>query len=600
MSTRSSEKGKISATHFEMYIREGNPYENMTRGSSPSRFDVSRRKLVKSLGITGVAGLAGCTDTGSGTDEPTGTPTESPTDTTPTPGELDKVKMGGELIATFGADVKNFDPTAANDTTSSKAFTLVYESLLATDFGGAPQNVLATEFTQGDDDLTWNVKVREGVMFHNGDELTAEDVKASFERYKGTPRESDVYDWYDSSEVTGDYTLTLTTQNKYAPLKFSVGAVPIVPKAVADGDLDLNKNPVGTGPYTFVKHEPDNLFRLERNEDYWFTGSDTMPEKPPIKTLTFRIITEQSAQLAALQAGDIEFMNNVPADSYQDLKASEDITVTERTAGGFDLFSYPMSVKPFTNAKVRRGMSRLIPREAIVKTVYKGIGSPAYTPISPLAGQFTSKEFNQEMGEKHTAYNVEKAKQLLKEGFEEAGVEKPFKTTIITNENPQRVKWAQLIQESLNNSGYFEAELEQFEWNTYIGKILSEDTHKTNQLICVGWSAGWDPDNYVHNLFHSKQVTPACCNFMHYSKDKVDNLIDEGLQTYDVEERKTIYQDLMKTLVQDSPMAYIRFGKAMDAFKADTVKNFQTYPIDGGEYSGIYAPYANQYTWVDK
>ena len=571
----------------------------MPQGNSPERFDVSRRKLVKSLGIGGVAGLAGCAG-GDGTETATEEQTPSPTDSTPTPADKEKIEMGGELVATFGADVKNFDPTKQNDTTSSKAFGLVYETLLATDFSGKPQNVLATSFEQGEEDLTWVATLREGVKFHNGNELTAEDVKASLDRYEGTPRASDVTDWYASSEVTGDYELTIKLKAKYAPLKFALGGVPIVPKEVVDGDLKLKNNPVGTGPYEFDKHEPDNLFRLQRNEDHWFDGSETMPEKPPIETLTFRIITEQSAQLAALQGGDVDFINNVPADSYQDLNDNDEFTVTERTAGGFDLFSFPLGVEPFNNKKVRQGISRLIPRDAIVDTVYKGIGTPAYTPISPLAAQFTSPEFNQQMGEEYTAYNQEKATQLIQEGFDELGIEAPFETTIITNQNPQRVKWAQLIQESLNGTEFFKAELEQFEWNTYVGKILAEDTHEKNQLICVGWSAGWDPDAYVHNLFHTKQFTPACCNWMHYGNDETDQLIDDGLETYDVEERKSIYKDLMKRLAEDSPTAYIRFGKSMDAFASGTVKGFQTYPIDGGEYKGVFSASAEAYTYVDK
>jgi ABC-type transport system substrate-binding protein len=87
---------------------------------------------------------------------------------------------------------------------------------------------------------------------------------------------------------------------------------------------------------------------------------------------------------------------------------------------------------------------------------------------------------------------------------------------------------------------------------------------------------------------------------MHYDKEEVDTMIDDALQTYDVEERKTLYQDLMKTLVKDSPMAYVSFGKAMDAYASDTVKGFQTYPIDGGEFTGVFSASAEAFTYVDK
>jgi peptide/nickel transport system substrate-binding protein len=576
-------------------------------------FDVNRRKIVKSLGVAGVAGLAGCSGTGNGTDTATSggqddTETDTATDTpteTATPADKDQVQMGGELIATFGADVKNFDPTKINDTTSGKAFGLVYESLLATDFSGKPQPVLATSLEQKESDLMWRATLREGVMFHGmGDfearEVTAEDVKVSYERYEGSPREADVYDWYDSSTVVDDYTIDIKLSRKYAPLKFAIGNVPIVPREVEQGDLDLTETPIGTGPYRFVQHEPDSLFRIERNDEYWFGGNDNMPEQPPIETVTFRVITEQSAQLAALQGGDVDMINNIPAASYSDLKNNSDFNVTERVEGGFDMFIYPMGVTPFDNRKVRRGITRLIPREAIVESVYSGIGLPAYSPISPLAQQFTSKEFNERMGEEYAAYDPEAATTLLEEGFSEAGVSAPFETRIITNQNPQRVKWSQLIQESLNSTEFFDVGIEQFEWNTYVGKILAEDAHTNNTLIALGWSAGWDPDAYVHNLFHTKQFTPACCNVPHYSVDEVDTMIDNALQTYDIEERKSIYQDLQERIVQDSPMAFIRFGNAMDAVDADVVKGFSTYPIDGAEYAGVYAPYSDRFTWVDK
>jgi peptide/nickel transport system substrate-binding protein len=412
-----------------------------------------------------------------------------------------------------------------------------------------------------------------------------------------------VYNWYDSSEVTGDYTMDLTLSRPYAPLKFSLFGVLIVPKGVADGDIDLTENPVGTGPYQFVEHQPDELFRIERYGDHWFAGEGDMPDDPPIETATFRVITEQSAQAAALEAGDVDFIGTPPAGKFKQYESDDQYGTGSRTAGGFDMFVYPMHEEagtPFQNRKVRLATNRLIPREAIVETVYNGIGTPAYAPISPLAAQFTSEEFQQEMKEEYAGYDPEQAASLLEEGFNEAGFEKPFETKIITNQNPQRVQWCELIQESMNDSGFFDVSLEQFEFNTYVSKILAENSHTQNQIVAVGWSAGWDPDAYVHNLFHEEQFTPACCNINHYSKQSITDLIDEGLTTYDISERQSIYEELQREVVSDSPMAFIRFGKRQDAWIADRVQNFETYPIDGSEFASLYAPYAGKYSWVTK
>ena len=511
--------------------------------------------------------------------------------------------MGGELIATFGADVANFDPVRQNDTTSTKAFdNLIYEGLLSVDFQGRPQPHLASSIDR-QDDVTFTANLREGVMFHNGTELTAQDVKASFERYQGTPRESDVYDWYETSTVVDDYTLEIKLQEAYAPFRFNVG-VPIVPQAVADGDIDLTENPVGTGPFKFVEHQPDSLFRIERNEDYWYDGGDgDYPDQPPLETVTFRVITEQSAAESALRAGDVDLINDPPAGSVSDFKSDSQWGFDERIAGGYDMFVYPMHEEagtPFQNKKVRQGVNRLIPRDAIVEAVYDGQGIPAYSPISPLAAQFTSEDLNNELGEEYAAYDKEEAVRLLEEGFSEAGFDRPFSTQIIANQNPQRVQWAQLIQEEMNSTEFWDVSFDQFEWNTYVGKILSENSHAQNQIVAVGWSAGWDPDAYIRNVFHSDQFTPNCCNINHYSNEEIDDLIDQGVQTYDIEERADIYEELQRTIVEESPLAFTRFGLEQDSWAADTVGGFETYPINGGEYYSLYAPWAQKATWVDK
>lgn len=568
----------------------------MGSDSTQREFNLNRRRLVKALGVTGIAGIAGCTD-GGGT-ESEGTPAH-PGGTT-TPADPDQAQEGGELIASFGADVAQFDPPQATDTTSVKAFALVYEPLLTVGFDGEINNALATSFEEVGD-LTWRAELREGVTFHDGSEFTAEDVKASYERYEGTPNSIDVYNWYESSEIIDDHTIEFTLQSEYAPLEFDIANVPIVPAEAAEGDLDLGENPLGTGPYEFVEHEPDSLFRIQRYDDYYFEGSDSVPASPPIEEITFRIIIEQSAQLASLQGGDIDLAGAPPATSLGDLADNEDFTVNRRLAGGFDLIAFPMDVDPFGSAKVRRGISRLVPRDNIVESVYEGVGVPAYTPISQISAVFDDDEwteFNDRMGEEYLGYDEEAADTLLEEGFAEAGVEPPFQTTLITNENPQRVQWCQLIAESLNNTDYFEVSVDQYEWNTYIGRVSGGSSSSTNEIIAIGWSGGWDPNSYVNDLVSGDRFTPDGFNMPHYENEEVDELLKEGQTTYDLDERADIYQELMEILAEDAPMTYIQFGEETDAYANDVVNGFRTYPINGDEYNGIFSPSDGAFTYL--
>ncbi|MBP1986574.1 ABC transporter substrate-binding protein [Halolamina salifodinae] len=553
---------------------------------------------MKSLGITGVAGLAGCMG-GNGTE--TEEEAARPGGTT-TPADPENVQEGGELIASFGADVAQFDPAKAADTTSTKAFGLTYESLLSVGFDGSINNELAHTFEEVDD-TTFRAELREGVMFHNGEELTAEDVQVSYERYEGKTNAADVYDWYESSEIIDDYTIEFSLKNPYAPLRFNIAGIPVIPAEVENGDLDITENPIGTGPYEFVEHQPDELFRIERNVDYWFEGDDSVPATPPIETVTYRIIVEQSAQQASLESGDIHISNAPPAASISDFAENEDFTVNRRLAGGYDLMSYPLEVEPFTNQKVRRGISRLVPRDDIVESVYEGLGVPAYMAISQISAVYDTEEWNElndRLAEEYLGYDQEQADTLLEEGFNEAGVEPPFETSIITNENPQRVQWVQLIAESLNNTDYFDVSVEQFEWNTYVGKITSEATASTNEIIAVGWSGGWDPDAYINELVNSGNWTPNGFNFSHYENAEVDSLLQEGASTYELEQRAEIYTNLVEILAEEAPMTYIRFGEETDVYDNTAVTGFRTYPINGDEFKGIYSPADGGFTYLNQ
>jgi peptide/nickel transport system substrate-binding protein len=535
-----------------------------------SPVSTSRRRLLQWVGAAGAAGVAGCAS-GSGGDG------------------------GTELVATLAADVKSYDPTRASDTTSNKVFGLVYEPLVSVDFEGTVRPTLATDLDRRDD-RTWRVSLREDVSFHDGSAFTASDVKATFERYEGTPRESDVFLWYDDATVVDDHTLDLSLARPYAPLRNSLAGVPIVPEAAATDDLDLTTEPIGTGPYAFDAHEPDQLFRLTRADDHWYDGDGSVPATPPVETITFRIIVEQSAQVAALQAGDVDLANDPPADGVADLRADDAITVTDRLAGGYEMIVFPLATPPFTNREVREGITRLVPREEIVDSVFGGIGQPAYTPISPLLEEYVPESFRAEMGREHVEYDPERARELLASGFEALDVSPPYETTIVTNESTDRVRWAQLVRDELNRTEFFDVSIDQFEWNTYVDRVLTGDSNQSDSMMALGWTGGWDPDTFLRNLFYSDQATPSCCNAAHYANPEVDRLLDEALATYDTDERRALYRDAQRRIVRDAPVALVRFNRRIEAFRSEAVDGFRTYPLDTGEFTAIYAPWADTYT----
>lgn len=312
---------------------------------------------------------------------------------------------GDEFVGNLGSDVSTYDPVAMNDTASSQATALVYEGLTGVDFDGQVQPVLAKRWERLDE-MTSRFFLREGVRFHNGEELTADHVVGSLERYKGQPRESHVYDWYEGSEVVDDYTIDIECWREYGPFERRLFDLPIVPMAVIDGDHDLESKPIGTGPYRFVEHESGNRWQLERFDDHWFDdhwfdGNEQVPATAPVETVTLEIITEQASRQGALESGDIDFCYNVPSGSFGDLEADDAYGTDRHVGGGFDMVIYPIYRAPFTDKRVRRGCNMLVPRDRIVDEVYHGLGEPAYTPISPLLDAYADESFQETVADKY-------------------------------------------------------------------------------------------------------------------------------------------------------------------------------------------------------
>ncbi|MDF9745439.1 ABC transporter substrate-binding protein [Natrinema salsiterrestre] len=307
---------------------------------------------------------------------------------------------GDEFVGDLGSDISATDPVSMNDTASSQATQLVYEGLTGVDFDGSVRPVLAEEWEQLDA-TTYRFTLRDGVQFHNGEELTADHVKKSFERYEGTPRESDVYDWYETIDIVDDRTMDVHCWREYGPFEKRLFDLPIVPMAAIDGDRDLESEPIGTGPYRFADYQPGDHWRLERFDDYWFGGSEGVPATPPAETVRLEIITEAASRQGALEVGDIDFSSGVPSASLSDLAADDAYGVDRRIGGGFDMVIYPLYHGPFTNELVRRGCNMLIPRRTILEDVYHGLGRPAYVPISPLLEDYTDEAFEERIAEEY-------------------------------------------------------------------------------------------------------------------------------------------------------------------------------------------------------
>jgi len=555
------------------------------------RANSTRRRLLALLG-GGTAGLAGCSsifdDNGSGDDG---------LDIDP-----DEIPMGGEFVASVAANPSTFDPSTIADAASDSVVgTLAYEGLLDLDFDLEEFNpALATDWERVDA-TTWRFEIREGVEFHNGDELTAEDVRFSVQRMRGTVNDATV-DWYADDEVVDEFAIEFVTDGPHAPFLSDIAAVPILPAGAEDvtenpqeDDHAFDEESLGTGPFVLEEFVPEDRVELRRNESYWWEG-EGFPDVAPWETVTFQVVPEQVSQQEAIQTGELDMIDN-PAPFELDIFDGTEADPVVGDQVGFDFVSFPVNQPPYTNEKFRRGITRLIPREEIIEVIFGGNGTALGGPISPGLSRFWDPEQERQLLEEYVGENREAALRLLEEAFEEEDIERPFELSLITNVNRTRERWMEVIQQTLDETEFFDATLDIQEFDALVPFLVGGDAAESTDIVGIGWTGGSDPNGHVESLLHSDFHVPDGFNWNRYGNEEVDELIEEGQTTFDLEERRAVYRELQELLAREVPEAFMWTADQIDVVRSDAVRNWQPHPNSSARYWALYRPTVGQVSW---
>ena len=233
-------------------------------------------------------------------------------------------KPGGVLKAAFSADPAGFDPVRGPSGMSHVVIEQVYSTLMALDPDAKPYPEVAESHEEAADGLSHTFKIRPGITFHNGDELTAEDVKFSFDRLRakdsGYSYTAQV-ETIASVDVVDKLTVKFTLSKRTGPF-LTYMAFPgssIVPKKLVDSGHDLNAKPVGSGPFKFVSYEPRSVIKCERNANYFQAG------KPYFDAMEYRIIPDITALTDAVMSGEVNFSNEIPPKDWVGVGANADL-----------------------------------------------------------------------------------------------------------------------------------------------------------------------------------------------------------------------------------------------------------------------------------
>lgn len=470
------------------------------------------------------------------------------------------------LVIAQGADAKALDLHATNDQPSSRVSSQIYNTLVNQDEHMNIVPGLAESWKQIDDRTT-EFKLRKGVKFHNGENLTANDVKFTFDRMKKSPQVSHIIEAVEKVEVVDDYTVRVITKKPFGALLSHLAhtATGILNrKAVEKYGNTYGQHPVGTGPYKFVEWRAGDKITLEANPDY-FLG------KAPMEKVVFRSIVEGTNRAIGLETGEIDIAYDVESMDKLMIKDSDTLDYVEEPSLAMEYLGFNASKEPLNNKKLRQAISYAINVQDIIDVVYQGAATKANSPIGP-------KVYGYNPDAKAYDYNPEKAKELLKE----AGIKKGLKIKLWTNDNPIRRDIAVIIQDQLKQVG-IDVVIETLEWGAY----LEGTARGEHDMFLLGWvTVTGDADYGLEPLFNSANMGGAG-NRSFYKNPKVDELLTKAKNSVDLEKRKAYYYEAQNLIQEDAPIFTIAYT-SQNIGKQKTVKNFKMHPAGHHKVYGVY------------
>ena len=459
-------------------------------------------------------------------------------------------RAAGERDVTVaqGIDAEFLDVQMTNNIVTLIINGSIYDTLLTRDKQLQITPRLATAYKLVSEKV-WEVKLRSGVKFHNGEPFDANAVKFSFERIYRPDFKSPQKGWFstiDRVEVVDPTTVRFHTKvpDPAMPARMTL-MYQLAPKYVAQvGDVQANLKPVGTGPFKFVEWSKNERIVVEANDEHW-TG------KPAVRRATWRPIPELGARIAALQTGQADLIVNVPPDQLPALAATKTVRVEKIPSCRIIYFGIAqIKGGALADRRVRQALNHAVDVQGILDAVLLGNGKRINSSMPPNVWGYDPSIPLYD-------YNPQKAKELL------AAAGQSNLTLTIQAPNG---RWAmdkdiaQAIAGQLTENGIKTNVKIIGEWGSYVRSVLD---HKTEDIFMNGWCLpSLEPDHWVTPNLHTGEPVSQ------YSNPEVDKLIQAARAEMNVEKRKQLYAQLLRLIRDDAPWI---FGyQQMDIYGVNT------------------------------
>jgi peptide/nickel transport system substrate-binding protein len=457
----------------------------------------------------------------------------------------------GVLVAAIGGDPDQLDP---HTTTSSFAFTVlenVYDTLVQPGDDLTMEGALAESWETSDDLLTWTFNLRDGVQFHDGSPLTADDVIASLQRIADEGQNAWRLTMIDEMNAVDELTVELVLSRVAPNLLEQIGAfkgLAIAPASAIEADT-LGDEPVGTGPFRYVSFTPGDNVVLERFDDYW--GGT-----PALSGIEFRVIPDQGVKLTNLETGEVDWIDSVAPEQIDALVARDDVVLGQVAGLDYHYIALNNARPPFDDVRVRQAIAFAIDIDTLTEAAQFGAATPNETAIPPTS--FWYHEYAP------YGHDPDAARDLL----EEAGVGDLEIDLMVSSDFPETVTAAQVLESQLGEVG-ISVSIRSEDFSTW----LDEQGEGNFDAFLLSWIGNIDPDDFYYAQHHSE----GGFNFQGFADGEVDELLDSARVEVDEAARKALYDQAAERIVDLASYIYFYNSDILEAW-SPRVQGYETRP----------------------
>jgi peptide/nickel transport system substrate-binding protein len=465
-------------------------------------------------------------------------------------------QKGGTLVVAFNADPETFDPHVTTALFATRAFALVYNTLLERDYDGSYKPGLATSWDVGPDGKVYTFHLRTGVKFHSGKAFSSADVKYTFERWLSIPTSPTSFGIkpIDHVDAPDPQTVVFTLKQPYNIFLDQIAgsyAVILNQEAVDKAGKDYGISAVdGTGPFKFVSWTRNQEINFVRNDDYtWNSSIFTNPGPAYVDGVKIRIIPEDNTRVAEFQAGNVHLVQDVPQGDVDRLDKTQGVSIVRYDQLQTTYIGLNSAKPPFDDVKVRQAVALAINRDEIVTGANFGLAKPATTMLTPETPYFLASSL-----QTAPSFDLTKAGSLLDQagwtmgsgGIRQKGGQQLVMPLWVINDSTT-VLQAQILEQQLARVG-IKVDTKQYEQTAWFAAARSGE--QTAFIIGIFFESA---DGILYFYFYSKQQ-PAPNRFT-YGNPQVDQWLDDARINTDQNAVTQDYQNVQKQIIDDVPVA---------------------------------------------